>query len=116
MSWTLRYGILGQGVDALIETDVSSLTVPWETDDFSGYCAVDVRPDAMATTITKVDTGDGVNWANMVPSTGSGDFSFRAQALLDNSTGLERSMTMRISDDAAEAPSVDITVTQDFEP
>jgi len=79
--------------------------------------AINVTPDSMGVTITKIDTGDGTAFfGNPLPATGTGDFSFRFRATSDNTTGFARSLTARITDNAAVAATVDVTVTQQTQP
>ena len=85
--------------------------------NYTDYCAINVTPDSMGVTITKIDTGDGTAFfGNPLPATGTGDFSFRFRATSDNTTGFARSLTARITDNAAVAATVDVTVTQQTQP
>ena len=84
--------------------------------EYSGFCAIDVTPNSMSTTITKIDTGDGILWVgNAIPAaSGTGDYSFQFRATQDNPSSLmERSFIARISDSAGIADSVDVVVTQE---
>ena len=113
----IRHGIVSQGgaVVPLIETDKSGIGVGYQFRDYSDYCAITVTPGTMSTTITAVDTGDGI-FANIIPVAGTGGYSFRCRALSPDNGTSPRSMICRISDDAAEADDVDITLTQSAAP
>ena len=113
----LRYGIVSQtAVVPLIETDVASVIADWPSLAYTDYIAITVSLALMDTTITLVDTGDGTAFATINPENGTGSYSFRARSASANQTGVERSMIARISDDATEASSVDVTIYQTFEP
>jgi hypothetical protein len=103
-------------VGPLIETDKSGLDMSYETMSYTDYCAIDVTPNTMSTTITKVDTGDGTDWATINPTSGTGDYDFRAMSSSDNFSAFPRSMTARISDDAADASTVNVSITQQAQP
>lgn len=112
----LIHGILSQGsaVIPLIETDKAGLSVEWQTGEYSDYCAITVTPSTMATTIAKVGT---ISWiGNPLPASGTGNYSFRIRATQDNTTGSPRSGTLRITDDASQASSVDVIITQQPQP
>jgi len=96
----------------LIQTDVTELYAAYIRYAYSGYCAINVTPDTIATTITKIDTGDGVIFATVTPTSGTGDYSFRVRTASNNNTGSAKSMTLRITDNAGIALPVDITFIQ----
>lgn len=108
------YGILQQKqiAAALIQVDTTVLAMTYMRYVYSNYCAINVTPDTIATTITKIDTGDGTAWATIVPTNGTGDYSFRARAMSNNNGTVVRTMTLRISDNAGIAASVDVTLYQ----
>jgi|GEM_PF-4027556 len=117
ISWRKISGTWRQCQDySLIETDTNSISMAYQDDSYSDYCAIDVTPDSMETTIAKINTGDGVTWATLLPAGGTGDYSFRMQATSENSNSWPRSMTARIEDVAGLADPVDITVTQQGSP
>jgi hypothetical protein len=105
----------GDGVEDTIATDTNTIVMDGDSGDYSGYCAIDVTPNTMTTSLAKVDSGDGTAWATLSTSGDTSDYSFRAQADSDNTTGSTRSMTIRITDDAGEATQVDITLTQQIQ-
>lgn len=105
------HGILQQK-QATISVDDTSLVMAYPRYSYSEYCAINVTPDTMSTTLTKVDTGDGTSWATVTPSSGTGDYSFRGRASSDNSGSVSRSMIIRITDNAGVAASVDVVLTQ----
>ena len=113
-----HHGVLQQkqpiitGSTNLIETDKTYITADWIRLAYSDYCAINVTPDTMSTTITKIDTGDGTSWATVSPSSGTGDYSFRARTSSANTGSTIRHMTLRISDNAGLAASVDVTLNQ----
>lgn len=99
-----------------IETDKVALSIPWQSGEYSDYCIINVTPNTITTTITKVDTGDGTGWVgNPLPTGDTGDYNFRFRATSDNGA-FPRSFTARISDNAGVATSVDVTVTQQPQP
>ena len=108
------HGILQQKQVAVatISVDDNSLVMAYPRYSYSEYCAINVTPDTMSTTLTKVDTGDGTSWATVTPSSGTGDYSFRARSSSVNSGTVSRSMIIRISDNAGIAASVDVSSTQ----
>jgi hypothetical protein len=99
-------------VEPVISTDTNELLLGGDSGDYSDYCAIDVSPDDMDTSIAKVDTSDGTGWGILSTTGDTGDYSFRVEARENNTTGSLRSMTIRITDDAGEATQVDITLTQ----
>ena len=94
----------------LIETDKVSITMDYQFKASSDYCAVNVTPDSMSVTLTRVDTGDGI-FANLSVSAATGDFSFRAVSSSENGTS-PRSMKCVISDNAGIASSKEVTINQ----
>ena len=101
-----------------ISTDVNAINMAYGSVEWSGYCAVNVTPNTMDTTITLIDTGDDTNWiaAGVDGATNTGDFSFRAQSTRANPGPGPRTCTARISDDDGDAISKDVTITQDAPP
>ena len=108
------YGILQQKqvAAALIAVDKTAISMTYMRYVYSDYAAINVTPDTIATSITKIDTGNGTTWATITPTSGTGDYSFRARAASNNNGTLTRSMTLRISDNAGIAASVDVTLIQ----
>jgi hypothetical protein len=109
------HGILQQKpvvASALIEVDVTYLFAAYIRYAYSEYCNINVTPNTIATTITRIDTGDGITWATISPISGTGDYAFRARTASNNSTAYDRIMTLRITDNAGIAPSVDVIFTQ----
>lgn len=106
----------GGEVEPTIDTDKNEIVGGGDRYDYTDYCAIDVTPDSMETSIALVDTGDGTSWCSAPsPNSGTGDYSFRCRMLSDNDTGSPRSCTARITDDAGEATQVDVTVTQQIQ-
>lgn len=111
---TYHHGVLQQKQDSVhtMETDVSSLDGSHLGLRYTGYCAITVTPESKSTTITKIDTGDGTSWANVYPSSGTGNYSFRARMMEDNPNPYERSMDLRISDDSHVLLPITISLKQ----
>ena len=95
-----------------LSADPLGLSVSYLRNAYSDYCTITVSPSSMATTITKVDTGDGTSWATVSPSAGTGTYQFRARSAAVNDTGYPRSMNLVISDDAGISSSVTVVLTQ----
>lgn len=96
----------------LIQTDTIEITAPYVRFSYSDYCAINVTPDTVSTTLTAIDTGQGTSWATISPTSGTGDYSFRARMLTKNAGSTDLSMKIRITDNAGLATPVDVTLIQ----
>ncbi len=108
------HGILQQKqvAAALIEISLTTLYLNFQSYNYTLYCSINVTPDTIVNTITKINTGQGTSWAYISPASATGDRTFRAMAYETNYNSYNRSMILRITDNAGVAPSVDITLTQ----
>jgi len=80
----------------------------------SASSSIDVTPDAMNTTATRINTGDGTLWFLITAgSTGTGDFTLTIET---NGTPTEQlQAAVDISDDAGNADTVRITVNFSYQ-
>lgn len=101
--------------DNIIEVSKLFVVLDGETPT-SDTVDIEVTPSDMDWTATKVDTGDGTAWFRGIPNSGTGDDTITISALSDNETGSERAGEIEISDDAGEATTRIITVTQEQAP
>lgn len=111
---TYHHGVLQQkqGSVHAMETNISSLVGSHFRLSYTGSCAITVTPVSKSTTITKIDTGEGTSWANVNPSSGTGNYSFRARMMEDNPNPYERSMDLQISDDSHVLLPITISLRQ----
>ena len=99
-------------VEPSIAVSANVLVMDGADESISDSCTIDVSPNTMTTSLTKIDSGDGTTWADLSTTGDTGDYSFTLEATSANDTGDTRSMTIRITDDAGEATQVDVTLTQ----
>jgi len=99
-------------VEPSIAVSANVLAMDGASGSTSDSCTIDVTPNTMTTSLAKVDSGDGTAWADLSTTGDTGDYSFTLEATSDNDTGDERSMIIRITDDASEATQVDVVLDQ----
>ena len=87
--------------------------IAWETVRDKDFFDLRINPQEMEWTATLNDTGEGTNWASIVPATGTGtELNMYAVAAIENPDPAERSCTVTFSDDGAVADDLVLTITQ----
>ena len=78
----------------------------------SDSCSIDVTPDTMDTTSTKVDTGDGTAWFKIsLGATATGDFTLEVTLLSYPSTDVSAIVRVTDNDDSSIFADVNVYYT-----
>jgi len=96
------------GTGNSISSDIATFHIDDSGSNDSDTASIDVTPNTMATTITKVDTGDGTSWFSISPTSQTGDFTLTVT--LGTPPSSDSDAKVRISDNAGNASSLDLNV------
>ena len=98
-----------------ISVDPTASNLDWQTGDYDDI-AVNVTPDSMSVTVSKIDTGDGTTWFGIDHTSATGDFTLRISALKDNTGTSKRNGQVKLEDDSDSTIIATIEVSQIQQP